>query len=218
MLGLAESKIDESRANMESTGRNCFKRGVSIYRTPFGYRRNGTFVDQQLVGRVDPALDGKALVPDPITGPIVRDLFRRRANGEWLASLRAWLNRKGITPPSAAASAWETTAVRRMLSREVYLGVVRWHGERKEAHKALNGSGYIPACSAPDAGAASQGREQERRDARAAQWPGQMRGLLVLDVPAAPQTRPSRTAHHPRGVGRPARALAQGELSLSPTK
>ena len=136
MLGLAETKIDEGRANAKATARNCFARGVFQGRTPFGYTRNGTYVDGELVARADAALDGRALVPDPVTGPIVTQLFEDRAKGATLHALRTWLNAEGVTTTQGAT--WTSNGVKLMIARDVYLGTIHSRGKTKEkAHKAL---------------------------------------------------------------------------------
>lgn len=137
LLGLAESKIEEGAANAESTARDCFARGVFQGRTPFGYIRNGVYdADGQRISIVDPDLDGRALVPDLATGPIVTELFQRRAQGATLHSLRTWLNGEGV--PTSQGTTWTSAGVRRLLERDVYLGTIHSRGEVKErAHARL---------------------------------------------------------------------------------
>jgi DNA invertase Pin-like site-specific DNA recombinase len=94
--------------------------------TPFGYRQRD---------------DGR-LEPDPVTSPIVTELFRRRAGGESLYQLVKWLHSTGTTPPkhrqglrakdkrprserdreAAIGKPWTRSGVLQLIKRRAYLG------------------------------------------------------------------------------------------------
>lgn len=74
------------------------------------------------------ALDGGRLVSDPVTAPIVRDLFGRAAAGESTRSLAAWLDARGVKRPSAEGGRWLRGTVAGLLRNRTYLGEMRWRG------------------------------------------------------------------------------------------
>lgn len=83
----------------------------------YGYRR-----------RYDPAT--KALLgqePDPITGPIITELFRRVAGGESFHSLAAEMNRRQV--PTARGGLWNPAQLGALLKQESYLGRRTHHGQ-----------------------------------------------------------------------------------------
>jgi site-specific DNA recombinase len=86
-------------------------RGVSTGRAPFGYRKG----------------EGGVLEPDPVTGPVVCELFERRARGETYRSLAEWLQEQGIEKPYSDKP-WIDRDVMKFLKNEAYLGIVRFGG------------------------------------------------------------------------------------------
>lgn len=77
-------------------------RGYTIGATPFGYRR-----------------EGEALEIDPEKAPLVREIFRRAANGESAYSIAAWLNASGV---SSARGPWNDNTIRGLLKNDRYIG------------------------------------------------------------------------------------------------
>jgi hypothetical protein len=119
-------------------------------RVPFGYRRNGTFVNGELTAKVEPERDGKALVPDPETAPLLRRIFEMRADGYSWSSIGRWLGgeededgkpRKGEPRPLAIpprGGTWAVSTLRNVIANEMYLGVVTLGDRRLEdAHEPL---------------------------------------------------------------------------------
>jgi DNA invertase Pin-like site-specific DNA recombinase len=102
-LAFAELELDQRRASWAIAQRNALARNVYPGSTPIGYTRDE---------------DGR-MVPDPVAGPAVRELYERRAGGESWAKLARWfdtrLPRKDGTP-------WRPTTVREMLRTPVNIG------------------------------------------------------------------------------------------------
>jgi hypothetical protein len=119
----------------EAIADRTIARGVAN-RVPFGYRRNGTFVDGKLASKLDPDRDGKALVPDPETAPLLRRIFEMRAAGHGWRSIGEWLEDQGAVPPRGGS--WSVSTLRNIIANEVYLGVVKLGDRRVEdAHEPL---------------------------------------------------------------------------------
>jgi site-specific DNA recombinase len=115
--------------------RVIFERGVANV-VPYGYRRNGTFVDGKLVARARDDLDAKALVPDPETSEVVRRIFQMRIDGVSWTDIADELNGGGI--PSPRGGRWTVSTIRSIVRNEAYLGVVRYKDRRNEkAHAPL---------------------------------------------------------------------------------
>lgn len=102
----------------------------------YGYRRNGTFVGRECVEKVDPKLDGKALVRAEEQARVVVRIFEMRLDGYRWADIVRTLNEAGI--PSPKGGLWTDATVYSIVRNEVYTGVVRL-GERRveRAHEAL---------------------------------------------------------------------------------
>lgn len=109
-------------------------RGVAN-RVPYGYRRNGGRDGRE--PKINPALDGKALIPDPETAPVVRRIFELRALGTKWSAILAELEAQGIPSPGGG-KLWPTSTLAHMVKSQVYLGHVVFGGEVvKDAHDAL---------------------------------------------------------------------------------
>jgi recombinase/resolvase-like protein/recombinase-like zinc beta ribbon protein len=112
-----------------------FERGVANV-VPYGYRRNGTFLDRVCIEKVRPDLDAKALVPDPVTSPVVVRIFDERIAGTSWSDIAVALDRDGIAPPKGKH--WKVSTLRYMVGNEAYIGVVRYRDRRNEsAHEPL---------------------------------------------------------------------------------
>lgn len=110
MLSWAEWEFDRTRSNWAAARERAIARGLFIAHTPFGYRKTS---------------EGR-LVVDPSTGPVVTDLFRRRADGARICDLRRLLEEKGIKTVTGNPR-WTHASVSGVLRGQVYLGESR-HG------------------------------------------------------------------------------------------
>jgi len=144
MLSLAEWELDRVRTVWASAQEQAINRGVHMGSIPLGYRRRR---------------DGR-LVIDPEVAPLVRDLFRRRSEGEGATGLARDLTARGI-PTYLGASCWAPGTVRGMLRRRVYLGEVR-HGRfvNSQAHQPLVDAATWQAAQAPVGGGARARRAE----------------------------------------------------------
>lgn len=94
--------------------------------------------------------------PDPVTGPIVTELFRRVAAGESLRSLATEMDVRGL--PTARGGRWNGALIGHLLQRESYLGRRTHHGQvtAEGAWPALTDE---PTFYAVQAGRAGKTRE-----------------------------------------------------------
>ncbi|WP_437994738.1 recombinase family protein [Sorangium sp. So ce185] len=68
---------------------------------------------------------------------IVREIFRRYADGEGLRTLAKDLNARGVEPPKAGrrgTGSWSYSSIREMVRRERYRGVLVW-GKKEKTYK-----------------------------------------------------------------------------------
>jgi Resolvase, N terminal domain/Recombinase/Recombinase zinc beta ribbon domain len=108
MLSMAEWELERIRWNRQTACARAVARGVGPSVSPFGYRRRR---------------DGR-LEPDPATGPVVTELFRRRADGATYIELRAWLERENVRPPRSPR--WRNQTLHWIFVNRKYLGEVRY--------------------------------------------------------------------------------------------
>lgn len=81
--------------------------------------------------------DAKIHIPDPITGPILADLYRRFAAGETLYSLCVWLNSSSI-PTVRGGSVWTAANLRQIMDKEFAVGRIYYQGAwHPGAHQPL---------------------------------------------------------------------------------
>jgi site-specific DNA recombinase len=73
-MAIAEEALDRTRANYQASVDRAASRGVYVAMAPFGYRKRD---------------DGKLEIVEP-EAKVVRELFRRRGEGETLGSLHKW--------------------------------------------------------------------------------------------------------------------------------
>jgi DNA invertase Pin-like site-specific DNA recombinase len=132
---VSEQKYQVAKTRGNAIADRTVERGVAN-RVSFGYRRNGSYVDGKLAAKVRDDLDGKALVPDAETAPLLRGIFERRADGHPWVEIGRWLESEGATPPRGGQ--WAVSTLRNIIANETYLGVVTL-GERrlKDAHEPL---------------------------------------------------------------------------------
>jgi site-specific DNA recombinase len=121
MLSMAEFELDRIRESWATARKRAVERGVYPSRTPIGYQRG---------------VDGRLEI-DRHAGPIVLELFRRRAAGELISALCRYLDEAGLLT-SRGNSNWVGTSVSGILRNRVYLGESR-SGEfvNRKAHPAL---------------------------------------------------------------------------------
>jgi DNA invertase Pin-like site-specific DNA recombinase len=85
--------------------------------TPYGYQRETAIIDRKKI---------TALVPDEVTGPIVRRMFENyTAAGGSLYSVVEMLNSEGIPSPYGRPQ-WRRSSVRRVLTNPIYAGDIAW--------------------------------------------------------------------------------------------
>jgi DNA invertase Pin-like site-specific DNA recombinase len=119
MLALAELELERIRENWSVARDRAIGRGVHISRVPpVGYRRQG---------------DGR-LEPDPVAGPVIREVFLRRAAG---ASWRELCDLLEERLPRKEGR-WTHQTISSIVGRRVYLGEA-YQGAvvNKDAHEPL---------------------------------------------------------------------------------
>jgi len=109
MLSMAEWELDRIRSNWNAARIRAIQRGVHIGRTaPFGYRR-------VLAGRLE---------PDAATAPVLREIFKRRADGATTREIAQWLETHRVKT-SRGNRGWTDTSVWHILRNRTYLGELR---------------------------------------------------------------------------------------------
>ena len=119
-LANAELFLDQTKAAWEVAKARAVARGVHIGGTPVGYRREKS----------------KPLIPHPLYGPAVSELFQRAAGGRYGdTALARWMSERAAPE---GRRGWNPSEIRRWLSSRVYLGEVHY-GElsNTEAHPPL---------------------------------------------------------------------------------
>ncbi len=89
-------------------------------RAPFGYTR---------VKVSDGVKDRPTLEVDPVTAPIVREIFESSRRGNGLAEICKELNRRGITNKGKR---WQKNVIHYLLTNEAYTGTAVWGVKRKD--------------------------------------------------------------------------------------
>jgi site-specific DNA recombinase len=105
LLLLAEHYSDLVSDRWKSVHQANAERGVHHGVPPFGYTRGGK----------------REIVPDPVEGPVVAELFRRHAGGESIAALARWATQ-------TLGRRIDTAMISRTLRRVTYLGLVPLNG------------------------------------------------------------------------------------------
>src|SRR5918999_163268 len=121
MLSLGEWELDRVRSTWRTAQERAIARGVHIGPAPIGYRRRD---------------DGR-LALDPRYGPVVTELFHRRAEGAAIGELCRLLTERNLPTP-AGTRGWAWSTVDGLLRKRTYLGEVH-HGAyvNRNAHAAL---------------------------------------------------------------------------------
>jgi DNA invertase Pin-like site-specific DNA recombinase len=134
LLSMGQWELERIRESWDVARAKAISRGVHVGSTvPFGYQRGPS-------GR---------LTVDAETGPLVAEMFRRRADGATLAELGRWLeNQRART--ARGNPFWCTSTLSRMLTNRVYLGELR-AGQHvaRETHDALVGPGDWRRAQSP---------------------------------------------------------------------
>lgn len=75
-------------------------------------------------------------VPDPVTGPILADLYQRYVNGETVYSMVRWLN--GLGHKTAGGVPWTDGTLRRLMDSGFAAGILTFNGQQYPgAHEPL---------------------------------------------------------------------------------
>jgi DNA invertase Pin-like site-specific DNA recombinase len=125
LFSIAEWERDRIRSNWANARERAVARGVCMSHRSFGYQR---------------AANGR-LRPDPVEGPLVSEIFDRRAAGASIAELRAFMDASGV-PTARSNERWGAMSIWNLLRSRRYLGELR-HGEyiNTEAHPPLTDAG-----------------------------------------------------------------------------
>jgi site-specific DNA recombinase len=122
LLSVAEFESDRLGVAWQQAKQKTIERGAwPTPKVPFGYRRSRR-------GR---------LIPDPVTGPVVGEIFARRAAGSTVRELCTFLEQSKIRTRSGNVG-WALRSVEGMLRNRVYLGEIHWGAEsRNGTHEPL---------------------------------------------------------------------------------
>ncbi len=121
LLSVAEFQLDGVREAWETARAHAVRRGVYLASLPVGYRKTRA-------GR---------LRPHPTSGPVITEVYRRRAAGESLPTLCRLLESEGVKT-ARGNPGWNPSTLAYMLGRRAYLGEVGSGRHCKEhAHVAL---------------------------------------------------------------------------------
>jgi DNA invertase Pin-like site-specific DNA recombinase len=122
LLSMAEWELERIRDQWDVATARAIARGMHLASVaPGGYVRGN---------------DGRLRI-DPISGPVIREAFQRRAAGESLRSIATWLTDSPATS-GFGNSGWTESTVRQMIARTTYLGEVHKGRHRNpEAHDPL---------------------------------------------------------------------------------
>jgi DNA invertase Pin-like site-specific DNA recombinase len=131
---IAEWELDRRRAEWENARARAVARGVHVAsRTPTGYRR-----------RPDGILE-----EDTAAAAAIRELFKRRSEGDGWATLANFLTSQGLRTPYGNET-WTPAAASKMIHNRVYLGEARSGGfVLKDAHPALVDVGLWQSAQTP---------------------------------------------------------------------
>jgi DNA invertase Pin-like site-specific DNA recombinase len=119
LLSLAQWELERLREQFMDARLRALKRGHHMGRVPpSGYLRRD---ERDSHGRLLADQDGR-LYPDPSRERFIRGIFERRAAGESLSAIYAWLKAEGATTPKGHP--FSTSHISQILRNVVYLGVL----------------------------------------------------------------------------------------------
>lgn len=107
-------------------------------RVPYGYQRNGTFVDGKLAQKIDADRDAKALVPTD-TSAVVRRIYAMKLAGYGIGPIVTALNADEIPGPTGGT--WAKSTVSSLIANPIYMGTItmgRLTGKKGNRRKGTN--------------------------------------------------------------------------------
>jgi DNA invertase Pin-like site-specific DNA recombinase len=137
MLSMAEWELDRIRAQWNAARERAVARGVHLGAyPPTGYIRDSN----------------RLLHPDPVSGPVIAELFARRAQGATMRELGLFLSEQKVRTRLDNPN-WISTALHSLITNRVYLGELR-HGtminSERAAHRSCDmAGGAEPAGDRP---------------------------------------------------------------------
>ena len=139
LISVVQPMLDESpEGNLLDTflaGINAFYSQDLSRKTKKGLQRKwdeGYWPGYPLLGYKTYQPDGhkKTIIPDPINGPIIKELFRLYATNDYsIVSLGKFLHEKGIRTSNNKTLAHNT--IHNILTNPFYYGFMRWNGQEK---------------------------------------------------------------------------------------
>lgn len=168
---LGELELARIRENWNAARKSAVARGIHVSgKVPTGYRRNAE----------------RILEPDPVTAPIVHELFvRRGAEVSW-AQLARFLEEKGVITPWDNEY-WTVASVASLVRNRVYLGEAR-------AGSIVNPDAHEPIVSLAEWNAANRARGVA--PVRSGRSTGVLAGILRCGgCSYAMKAKQSRTRH-----------------------
>lgn len=129
-LANAELYLDQTKAGWREAKTRAIRRGAPMGPTPFGYLRvkspptKPSHISPTEAARLtggEPAVG--TVIPDPKTGPIVTEVFRRAAAGEPLGEIAKYVNREY---PVEDRRPYSGPELRRWLVNRFYLGEIHY--------------------------------------------------------------------------------------------
>jgi hypothetical protein len=132
---LGELELARIRENWDTARKSAVARGIHVSgKVPTGYRRN----------------EDRVLEPDPRVGPVIHELFHRRAAGVSWAQLARFLEEEGVVTPWDNKN-WTVASIGRIVRNRVYLGEAR-------AGKIVNPDAHEPIVNLAEWQAANKAR------------------------------------------------------------
>jgi DNA invertase Pin-like site-specific DNA recombinase len=129
LFSIGEWELKRVRANWETARERAVSRGVYIGRDPIGYRKKD---------------DGRLRI-DPGEATLIREIFRRRADGEGYTEIARRLNDRGNT--TRLGYPFTATTVGKIIQNPVYRGEAH-HGvyRNRRAHEPIVDSALWQQC------------------------------------------------------------------------
>jgi site-specific DNA recombinase len=158
LLAIAQSERERAQEGWRISRADAVKRGIHIATPMFGYLRGRGPINPR-TGRPTPA----PLEVDPVTGPIVKEIFERRAAGESLTKIRDSLNASNV--PTVNGARWAAPTLDRIIKNRTYLGIASGAVREFKGGPLPEGvKGAHPALVDEALWQAAQGQVGARRD------------------------------------------------------